>query len=230
MEAARIVPSLIEAMHVVHSEQRRDSRTSFRINWSGLRVSTRMFRTIIPDSEFVRPVAFSQHDHAARAPRHSALSDERLAYSTMDQTQHQAGLTEAEIYMANTHNRRTVALWDSDGHEDEELLLPEQKKEKESSARNIISECSKEREQLCSFIDASQDAPSEFNCPITLQAMRIPVVSCDGHSYDKNAIIAHYRSKPYKSPITNVAVNSEALFPNYSVASLMESLVASNSV
>ena len=231
MEVARIAPLLIEAMHVVHSEQRRDSRTNFRINWSGLRVSTRRFRpTIIPDVEVARPVAFAQHNHTARVQRHSVLSDEQLAYSTMDQTHNQAGLTEAEIYMANIHRRRTVALWDRDDHEDEELLLPEQKKETETSARNTVSECSKEREQVCSFIDASQDAPQEFNCPITLHAMRIPVVACDGHTYDKNAIIAHFRNKPYNSPITNVPVNSEALFPNYSLASLMENWVASKSV
>ena len=217
-------------MHVVHSEQRRDSRC-FRINWAGTRVSTRRFRpTIIPDIEVVRAVPFSQHNHIARVQRHSALSDEQLSSTTMDQTQHQAGLTEAELYMASIHRRRTVALWDREDYEDEELLLPEQKKETQTSARNIVSECSKEREQKCNFIDASKDAPNEFNCPITLHAMRIPVVACDGHTYDKNAIIAHYRSKPYNSPITNAPVNSEALFPNYSLASLMESWVDSKSV
>ena len=50
MEVARIAPFLVEAMHMVNSEQRSDSRSAFRVNWSGFRVSTRRFRpTIIPD-------------------------------------------------------------------------------------------------------------------------------------------------------------------------------------
>lgn len=216
MEVARIAPFLIASMHGVHSEQRRDGRTSFRINWSGLRVSTRRSRTITPGNDLVRPVPFAQHHHAA--PRHSALSNARLAY-TSEQPVH----ISMRDMNTTTHDRRMVALWEN--HEDEELLRP-QEKEKESSA----TECSRERERLCAFIDASQNTPNEFNCPITLQAMRIPVVACDGHSYEKNAIIAHYRSKPYNSPITNVSVNSEALFPNYSIASIMESWVASKSV
>jgi hypothetical protein len=226
MEVARIAPFLVEAMHMVNSEQRSDSRSAFRVNWSGFRVSTRRFRpTIIPDVEVVHQVPFMQNEHTA--PRNSPLSDSNIAYTAHDN----AGLTEAELYTENMHNRRTIALWEGYDHEDQELLLPEEKKEhEEKTARNIVSQCSKEREAVCAFIDAWKDAPNEFYCPITLQAMRIPVVAADGHSYDKNAIIAHYRNKPYNSPIMNAPVNSEALFPNYCVASLMESWVAKNTV
>ena len=106
---------------------------------------------------------------------------------------------------------RTIALW--------EPLLPERKQE------TALPVCSEDREKICKLIDACDDPPREFMCPITLCAMRTPTVAEDGQSYEKHAIITHFRQKPYTSPLTNAPLACETLFPNFALASLMESWV-----
>jgi hypothetical protein len=54
-------------------------------------------------------------------------------------------------------------------------------------------------------------------CPITLQLMTEPVITADGHIYDKSSIEAYFRlfnkSKKARSPLTNLQLITRALIP-----------------
>ena len=59
------------------------------------------------------------------------------------------------------------------------------------------------------------DVPHEFLCPITLDIMTDPVVTADGHTYERSVIEEHLR-KSNISPKTNKPLENKILTPNYS--------------
>ena len=65
--------------------------------------------------------------------------------------------------------------------------------------------CSPEHESVCKFLDEHADTPDQFKCPISLFAMRDPVVMTDGHLYERHSLeklrVAGNREKIH-SPIT----------------------------
>lgn len=85
---------------------------------------------------------------------------------------------------------------------------------------------SKEREALCATIDEMDDkdkgvVPPEFMCPITLHAMRDPVVSCDGHTYERSALVDAFRRDHLVSPLTREPIHSALVYTNYALMSIM---------
>lgn len=62
--------------------------------------------------------------------------------------------------------------------------------------------------------------PQEFRCPITCLPMTVPVVACDGHTYEKNAIEKWMRQSQ-KSPVTNQELPSQCLVLNHNLRKLM---------
>ncbi len=83
-----------------------------------------------------------------------------------------------------------------------------------------------EREALCAEIDAidsagKSDVPPEFKCPITLVAMRDPVVACDGHTYERSALMEAFRKEHSVSPMTRQPISNSFVYPNYALVSLM---------
>jgi hypothetical protein len=63
----------------------------------------------------------------------------------------------------------------------------------------------------------------ELKCPITMSRMRDAVVTCDGHSYERESIVRWLR-RHGTSPKSNMLLPSKALFTNRNV-SLLASLV-----
>lgn len=59
----------------------------------------------------------------------------------------------------------------------------------------------------------------ELKCPITMSRMHDPVVSCDGHSYERAAIIRWLRRHP-TSPKSNLVLGSKALVTNRALAAI----------
>eukprot|EP00966_Prymnesium_polylepis_P024592 567336-Prymnesium_polylepis.1 len=85
---------------------------------------------------------------------------------------------------------------------------------------------SKEREALCATIDELDDkdkgvVPPEFMCPITLHAMRDPVVACDGHTYERSALVHAFRKDHPTSPLTREPIRSALMYRNYALSSIM---------
>ena len=54
----------------------------------------------------------------------------------------------------------------------------------------------------------------ELECPITLEIMKDPVTCADGHTYDRSAIEAWFRSGKTTSPWTNEEMTTFELVSN----------------
>jgi hypothetical protein len=67
----------------------------------------------------------------------------------------------------------------------------------------------------CGPAEASNesDALSHFHCPLTLEVMRNPVVTVDGHSFEESAIRLWLQDHD-TSPMTNQVLASKVLIPN----------------
>ena len=52
------------------------------------------------------------------------------------------------------------------------------------------------------------DIPERFKCALTQQIMSEPVIAFDGHTYDKEAIVAHLKQH-HKSPVTGEACDGD---------------------
>jgi len=63
----------------------------------------------------------------------------------------------------------------------------------------------------------------ELKCPITMSRMSDPVITCDGHSYQRDAIVQWLR-RHETSPKSNLVLPSKALVTNRNIA-LMASIV-----
>ena len=63
--------------------------------------------------------------------------------------------------------------------------------------------------------------PNEFLCPIMQTPMRVPVVTADGHTYDKANIQRWFDRGNDTSPLTNRALESQSVLPNFALKSLM---------
>lgn len=94
-------------------------------------------------------------------------------------------------------------------------------------AEVLVRTCSKDTEELCNYLDVVDkeghaSVPKSFMCPIAQQAMRIPVVAADGHSYERQSILEWFERGSTTSPISNVEMGSRFLVYNYALASSME--------
>src|SRR3990167_2409765 len=60
------------------------------------------------------------------------------------------------------------------------------------------------------------ERPPEHFCPITLEVMEDPVVAADGHSYERTAILEHFRMRgaSASSPLTGLPFPNQSLFNN----------------
>ena len=54
---------------------------------------------------------------------------------------------------------------------------------------------------------------SSFNCPLTLELLRDPVICSDGHTYERTAIESWLKDNG-RSPLTNLSLSTRNLIPN----------------
>lgn len=66
--------------------------------------------------------------------------------------------------------------------------------------------------------------PSQYICPITAQIMTDPVLTTDGHVYERNAI-QQWLQTHNTSPITKAVVSTEILIPCFALKSLIEEFI-----
>ena len=71
--------------------------------------------------------------------------------------------------------------------------------------------------------DADDKRPNEHLCPITMSVMRDPVVAADGHSYERAAILEHFRTggASARSPITGAPLPNQSLFDNLALRTMI---------
>lgn len=68
------------------------------------------------------------------------------------------------------------------------------------------------------MLDSGVMIPGHFVCPISMEAMRDPVVACDGHTYEKTFLLKWFVHNN-KSPATNVPLRSKHVVPNFNLRS-----------
>lgn len=96
----------------------------------------------------------------------------------------------------------------------------------ESLPNDQPSKVSYEHLKVCEFIDhcdefGTFDVPREFICPVSLHAMRCPVVASDGITYERESAASAMLKRPGISPLTNGRLESCRLFPNHALVTLM---------
>ena len=64
------------------------------------------------------------------------------------------------------------------------------------------------------------EPPPEVLCPITCELMRDPVVTADGHSYERSAIASWIERGNATSPLTGEPLAHTHLVPNHLVRAL----------
>jgi leucine-rich repeat protein SHOC2 len=72
--------------------------------------------------------------------------------------------------------------------------------------------------------DADLDAePEELMCPITRAVFRDPVMVVDsGHTYEKSAILSHFKCNGARDPLTNCALSSTKVMTNWVVRQIVQ--------
>merc|ERR1711964_236700 len=75
------------------------------------------------------------------------------------------------------------------------------------------------RELTDPALKEANDAPSEFYCPISMCIMDDPVVSEDGHTYERASIMKWLETHS-KSPKTNMPMGGRFM-PNYALKSMI---------
>jgi hypothetical protein len=68
--------------------------------------------------------------------------------------------------------------------------------------------------------EAKDMPPAQFLCPITQEMMRDPVITADGHTYEREAI-AKWLEAHNTSPLTNAQLDHTHLIPNHALRSLI---------
>ena len=72
--------------------------------------------------------------------------------------------------------------------------------------------------------DADLDAELEvLMCPITRTVFRDPVVLFDsGHTYERSAVLAHFRRNGAKDPLTRRALSSTKVMTNWAMRNVVQ--------
>ena len=73
----------------------------------------------------------------------------------------------------------------------------------------------------------NKDPPHDFLCPIMLNVMQDPVITSDGHSYDRINIINWFKHKS-TSPVTGMLLNNTNVITNYTLKNIITEWKNSN--
>ena len=73
------------------------------------------------------------------------------------------------------------------------------------------------------FVGGGRAFDDRFYCPITLQLLVEPVLTEDGHHYEKHAIQKHFRMLGSFSPLTKQGVN-----PNIAILDLVSASISAS--
>ena len=73
------------------------------------------------------------------------------------------------------------------------------------------------------------EAPADYICPITRQLMRHPVITADGHSYERKAI-KRWFNQSNRSPKTNTQLRHTKVVPNHALKAIIDEWREANNV
>lgn len=140
--------------------------------------------------------------------------------------------TVSPIDSATTAQRLRLAQEASDKRLAEELTAAEQRRVQQEQLEQDREEGEgpERKRQKDAFV-----IPDGLECPITSELMHDPVMCTDGHTYERTAILSWFEEQrkgggtqpTLTSPLTNVALDSAAIFPNYALKKQCELFAAS---
>lgn len=84
------------------------------------------------------------------------------------------------------------------------------------------------RERICGKLREMGINPKDLMCPITQDFFYDAVLACDGHTYERSAILAWFARGHKRSPITNALLPSIKLTPNFAVRSILSGVGENN--
>ena len=76
-------------------------------------------------------------------------------------------------------------------------------------------------------LQLDEGVPDDYKCPITLQIMRDPVSTHDGHTYERFAIAEHFKHS-FSSPKTGQLLPNQRVVPNWSLKNCIAAYVDAN--
>lgn len=88
-----------------------------------------------------------------------------------------------------------------------------------------MERASPEQERAASEDDFKFDAPNSLKCPITQELMKDPVMTSDGHTYER-AAITQWLENHETSPLTNERLANNELIPNIPLKNVIHELRA----
>ena len=64
--------------------------------------------------------------------------------------------------------------------------------------------------------------PEDYICPITMCIMSDPVMTCDGHTFERKDIEEWFKKGNKKNPMTNTPLKNRDLIPNISIRRMIQ--------
>ena len=113
---------------------------------------------------------------------------------------------------------------DKPNHRQENPISLEPRRGRRAEVSQLIDELERVRAATAA---ARPEVPEQFVCPITGEIMEDPVMTADGHAYDRDAI-AQWLQSHDTSPITNAQLAHRDLAPAHALRQLIEEFVAAN--
>ena len=94
-----------------------------------------------------------------------------------------------------------------------------------SSAVQTRRSASVQCDLLGANVDLNVEEPEVLLCPITRTVFRNPVVLFgSGHTYERSAILSHFRCNGAKDPLTRRALSSTKVMTNWAVRKFVQAL------
>ena len=140
-----------------------------------------------------------------------------------------------ELEMDGTHRRR-MEMWieENEKHKNEfvsaietrEKELLEEMNENKRVCNEYVGQVRREQKKARAVVLAvgGDGIPNELLCPITHEVMVDPVMTADGHTYERAAIERVFegtgQSDDVRSPVTGLVLSSRLLTPNIAIRSM----------
>lgn len=152
-------------------------------------------------------------------------SDERIEEVTKALKLYNDTIVRKEAHLVigeNSQNlKSTLESFPKTNFKDIQVLVDQVAKE------DSQKDASKERQDLKILNKTyKSDIPNEFLCPITEEVFVDPVMTCDGHTYERKAIEAWLNNHD-TSPSTNLPLSNKNLMPNVVLKNLVKSFMQS---
>jgi hypothetical protein len=71
-------------------------------------------------------------------------------------------------------------------------------------------------------MDPETEVPPDMICPITQMAMTDPVITVDGHTFERKAITEWFNRGNITNPLTGAPLDSKMLIPNIALKGVIE--------